>query len=124
MEHMVLGTYYLPSTVLDGNLAANKENKSPHSGAYGLVGQERTGKATNKGSEVGSDAKYQTESALGGRTEAGRGELVREGLGEEVTSNLSSQQQEGASPETFRGLHIPGRGNTRWGTRDSQELNA
>lgn len=124
MEHMVLGTYYLPSTVLDGNLAVNKENKSPLSGAYGLVGQERTGKATNKVSEVRSGAKYHTENALGRRTEAGRGELVREGLREEVTSNLSSQQWEGASPETFRGLHIPSRGNTRRGTRDSQELNA
>lgn len=117
-----MGTYYLPSTVLDGKLAVNKENRSPLSGAYGPVGQERAGKATNKVSEVGSEAKGHTENAPGGRTEAGPGELVREGLGEEVTSNLSSQQREGASPETLRGLHIPSRGTRGGGPETARSL--
>lgn len=36
--------------------------------------------------------------------------MVREDLGEQVTSDLSPEKQEGASPEMLWGLHIPSRG--------------
>lgn len=74
------------------------------------MGQERAGEATNKINEVRSDDKCHTENAPGGRTEAGAGELVREDLREQVTSDLSPEKQEGASPEMLWGLHIPSRG--------------
>lgn len=67
-----------------------KQNRAPLSGAYGLAGRWRAGKTKHKqNNEVGSDDKCHLGNVRGATTEAGAGELVREGLREEVTSDVT-----------------------------------
>ena len=105
-----MSTYYVPGTVLDGGPSTvNKQSRTPLSAAYAPVGRggqarQTTNKST-KQLEISAVKKILRDSG----TEAGAGELVG-GLRKEVTSELSCEQEGGASLEMLPGLCSQQRG--------------
>lgn len=105
-----MSTYYVPGTVLDGGPSTvNKQSRAPLSAAYAPVGRggqarQTTNKST-KQLEISAVKKILRDSG----TEAGAGELVG-GLRKEVTSELSCEQEGGASLEMLPGLCSQQRG--------------